>query len=75
MSFLELIAWSFINLQMPLEIVDVVITRDLRQMRSITKRLHNSQIRIVAMDDLIKMKENTGRKQDDEDVKALRRLK
>ena len=71
----NLIAWSFINPDNPLEIVDIIITEDVKQIKSVTKKFKNTDIKIAAIDDLIKMKKKSGRKQDIEDIKALEKLK
>jgi len=68
-------AWNFVNKKNPLEQVDLVIVWDLAEMNSETVRVQGGSIRILSIDDLIRTKEGTGRKQDVEDVKALRRLR
>jgi predicted nucleotidyltransferase len=71
----NLIAWTFSNPDNPLEIVDIIITEDAKQMKSIIKIINGTKIKITAIDDLIKMKKKSGRKQDIEDIKALEKLK
>lgn len=71
----NLVAWSFSNPDNPLEIVDIIITEDATQMRSITKTFKGIKIKVSAIDDLIKMKKKSGRKQDIEDIKALEKLR
>ena len=71
----NLTAWTFVNPSRPSEIVDIVLTHDLARMSSCTMRVQSSRIRVVALDDLIAMKEASGRAQDREDVKALTTLK
>jgi predicted nucleotidyltransferase len=71
----NLTAWSFTNPQNPLEIVDVIITHDLNQMKKRIIPFEGLKIKILALDDLIKMKSGTGRKQDQEDIKALKFIK
>ncbi len=71
----NLIAWSFNNPDDPLEIVDIIITEDKKQIKSITKIFNGTKIKIAAIDDLIKMKKKSGRNQDIEDIKALEKLK
>jgi hypothetical protein len=68
----NLIAWNFYDPSNPLNQVDVVINYDLKSARH-TKTIKNSLgvIRILSLNDLIKMKEASGRPQDLEDVKAL----
>ncbi len=71
----NLIAWSFNNPDNPLEIVDIVITEDANQIKSVIKTFSGIKIKIAAIDDLIKMKKKSGRKQDIEDINALKKLK
>ena len=71
----NLIAWSFTNPDNPLEIVDIIITEDVKQMKSVVKTFNGTKIKIAAIDDLIKMKKKSGRKQDIEDINALEKLR
>lgn len=71
----NLIAWSFTNPTNPLEIVDIIITEDVKKMKSMTKVFNGTKIKIATIDDLIKMKNKSNRKQDIEDIKALEKLK
>lgn len=67
----NLIAWSFYNPIKPIEVVDVIITEDLRKMKTTTIQAHRKSIRVATIEELIKMKEKSGRPQDLEDVRAL----
>lgn len=71
----NLTAWSFVNAADPSEIVDVILTHDLAGLKTKGVRVQGRTIKIVAIDDLIRMKKAAGRPQDLEDVKALRSLK
>lgn len=71
----NLLAWNFINDYNPTESVDIILTEDLRKLRTKRIRAGRKTLRIVSIDDLIKMKEKSGRQQDLEDIKALRSLK
>lgn len=71
----NLIAWSFINPDNPLEIVDIIITEDAGKTRYVTKSFNGTKIKIAAIEDLIRMKKKSARKQDIEDIKALEKLK
>ena len=71
----NLIAWSFNNPDNPLEIVDIIITEDAKQIKSVIKTFNGTNIKIAAIDDLIKLKKKSGRRQDIEDIKALEKLK
>lgn len=70
----NLIAWSFVNPNYPSEIVDILIPFDLKKMKVKRIRYKNYSIPVLSIQELIKMKEKTGRKQDEEDAKALRLL-
>jgi hypothetical protein len=71
----NLTAWSFFNPSNPLEIVDIIITHDLNHMKKKVIPFQGLKIKILDLDDLIKMKSGTGRKQDLEDIKALKYLR
>lgn len=68
----NLIAWSFVNPANPAEIVDIILTEDLESMRVDVIPAGRLRLPVVAVGDLIRMKEKSGRPQDLEDVKALR---
>ncbi len=70
----NLIAWSFINPSNPLEIVNVIITHDLKGMRSEKIKIGGRKLEVLSIRDLIAMKRDSGRAQDLEDVKALESL-
>jgi len=70
----NLIAWSFVNSDRPSEIVDVILTHDLAKMKVKRLRIQGRMIRLASIEDLIKMKSESARAQDVEDVRALRRL-
>ena len=55
--------------------VDIVITENAEELIAVTKQLRDMKIRVAAIDDLIRIKKQSGRKQDLEDVKALEKLK
>lgn len=71
----NLIAWNFYHPQRQNDQVDIVITFDLTGKHTKTVRLLNGTVRILALDELINMKKQTGREQDQLDVKALQKLK
>lgn len=70
----NLTAWSFVNPSQPSELVDVVLTHDLAKMKVQRVRVQGRPIRVASIEDLIRMKTESGRPQDLEDVKALRSL-
>jgi len=71
----NLTAWTFVNPARPSELVDVILTHDLSAMKVKRVRVQDTSIKLASIDDLIRMKTGTGRTQDVEDVKALRKLK
>ncbi len=71
----NLIAWNFFNPGDTSQQVDIIITYDLKgKMR---KRLdtRSGPLQILRLSELIRMKSESGRPQDLEDVKALEKLK
>ncbi len=70
----NLIAWNFYNPDDLSEQVDIVITYDLKGKRRKRIDLENTSIHILSKPDLIKMKRQSGRPQDKEDVIALESL-
>jgi hypothetical protein len=71
----NLIAWSFVNPKNPTEMVDVVITENLKDIGIVSKAAFGMKIKVAAIDDLIRIKKKSGRKQDKEDIKALEKLR
>lgn len=71
----NLIAWNFYDPFNPINQVDIVITYDLKEAHN-TKKIKTplGTIPILSLNELIKMKEASGRPQDLEDVKALKNL-
>jgi uncharacterized nucleotidyltransferase DUF6036 len=70
----NLLAWTFINPSRASEIVDIALTEDLAGMQVKKIALQNQIVRVASIADLIRMKQGTGRPQDREDVRALKRL-
>ncbi len=71
----NLSAWSFVNPDNPLEMVDILITEDVNKLRTVTKRALGMNVRVVAIPDLIAIKKRSNRPQDREDIRALEKLK
>jgi hypothetical protein len=71
----NLIAWSFSNPDQSSEIVDILLTEDLRKVQVRTLKYGRHRINIISIEDLMRMKEKTGRPQDQADVQALRIIK
>lgn len=70
----KMLAWRFVNPSDPTEVVDILIVDDLRELKTRMIKVGNRSLRIVALDDLIRMKRKSGRPQDREDIKALEKL-
>lgn len=70
----NLVSWSFYNPVNPLEVVDILITHDLKSMNTITRKIGQFTIKVASIPDLIAMKKQAGRPQDIEDIKALEKL-
>lgn len=70
----NLTAWSFVNPDKPTDIVDIIITEDLTGIKTVTKNVGKKKIKVASIEDLIRMKSKTKRKQDIEDIKALKAL-
>src|SRR6059036_1068620 len=70
----NLTTWTFVNPADPSEMVDVIINHDLTGMKVKRVRVLGRVVKLASIHDLIRMKEEAGRPQDIEDVKALRKL-
>ena len=70
----NLIAWSFYNPTNPLEVIDIILTHDLSDMKTVNKKMGLSTLKVLAVEDLINMKKKSGRPQDIEDIKVLKEL-
>lgn len=71
----NLVSWSFYNPSEPTEIVDVVITHDLKQLKVVRVQLGRYSVNVLTVDSLIAMKRESARPQDLEDIRALETLK
>jgi hypothetical protein len=70
----KLIAWSFYNPTNPLEVIDIILTHDLSDMKTINKKMGLSTLKVLSVEDLINMKKKSGRPQDLEDIKVLKEI-
>lgn len=68
-------AWSFYNPSNPLEVVDILITEDAQTIKTVEKKVDRLRIQVASIADLIRMKTQSGRPQDIEDIKALEKLR
>ena len=53
----------------------LLLVEDISKMRTVTKEVNGSKIKILSIPSLIRMKRASGRPQDLEDIKALEKLK
>ena len=70
----NLAAWSFINSDNPLEVVDILITEDVKNLKTVTRQAFGMKIKVAAIPDLIALKKKSARPQDIEDIRALEKL-
>lgn len=70
----NLVAWSFYNPTNLLEVINVILTHDLNNLKTVSKKMGISTLKVLSIDDLIKMKKQSGRPQDLEDIKVLKEL-
>jgi hypothetical protein len=70
----NLAAWSFINPDNPIEVVNILITEDVNDLKSVTRQAFGMNIKVVAIPDLIALKRKSSRPQDIEDIRVLEKL-
>lgn len=71
----NLVAWNFCAPNDPMRCVDLIITLDLKGRRRRKVETRDGPVYILDIDDLISMKEDSGRPQDLADVDALKRIR
>jgi len=67
-------AWSFYNPSNPLEVVDILITKDAERIDTVQLEAFSMRLNVASINELIAMKREAGRAQDIEDIKALEKL-
>lgn len=70
----NLIAYSFYNPSNPVEVIDILIHKDLKDLEFIEIVKANTTLNLISKKNLIQMKKESARPQDLEDVKALESL-
>jgi hypothetical protein len=70
----NLIAWNFYNPTRPSEQVDIIITHNLDDIKTINVKFQSNKITVISKKDLIRMKKVSGRDQDLHDIEALKKL-
>lgn len=71
----NLIAWSFVNYKDPSQVVDVLLTEDLKKIKTKKINIGKLKVNIVSIEDLIRMKEISARPQDLVDIEKLKQIK
>lgn len=66
--------WDLVNPEDPSQRVDIVLTRDLRGLSVTRIKTGKLELPVVAKEDLVAMKKESGRPQDLEDARALELL-
>ena len=70
----NLIAWTFYHPKKPTQVVDIIITSDLKKMKVKQIQCQKQILKVLSIDDLIVMKLKSGRPQDLADVEALKSI-
>lgn len=68
----NLIAWSFVDYKNPTRQVDILITKDLKDMEIEKISVGGRKISVVSLAELLKMKTEAGRPQDLVDIKNIK---
>ncbi|MBU2530318.1 MAG: hypothetical protein KKD35_04690 [Elusimicrobia bacterium] len=71
----NLIAWNFWNPDNPVEIIDIILPYNLKGRKIKQIKSQGVILPILSVDEIIKMKKESARAQDMEDIKALEKLK
>ncbi|WCL49213.1 hypothetical protein [Leptospira sp. GIMC2001] len=70
----NLIAWNFIHAERKMDILDILITEDVRNYKTVVVSSQWGDIPVIDFDGLIQLKSKTRRSQDIEDVNALKSI-
>jgi len=68
----NLTAWSFVDFKNPSRQVDILITKDLRNLEIVKISIGGKKIPVATLQELLKMKTESGRPQDLIDIKSIR---
>ena len=71
----NMVAWAFVNPDNPIEMVDILITEDARDIKVTHRTAINKKLKVASIEDLIRIKRKSARPQDIEDIRALEKLK
>jgi len=67
----KLIAWSFVDYSDPSKQVDIIITEDLKAVKTDTVSVGGRKIKVASLKDLLRLKKLAGRPQDLLDAKKI----
>jgi nucleotidyltransferase AbiEii toxin of type IV toxin-antitoxin system len=67
----NLIAWSFIDYKNPSRQVDIIITKDLKDMDTLKISVGGRKLSVASLQELLKMKTEAGRPQDLVDIENI----
>lgn len=68
----NLIAWSFVDYHDPSKLVDILITKDLKELDVETISVGGRKINVISLKELLKMKTEAGRPQDLVDIQNIK---
>lgn len=68
----NLVAWSFVDFKNPTKVVDILITKDVKDFDVIKVSVEGRKISVCSLRDLLKMKQEAGRPQDKIDVENIK---
>jgi hypothetical protein len=68
----NLITWSFYNPNQAHEVVDIILTEDLKKIKTVKKTFAGNKLSVVNIEGLIAMKTKASRPQDLADIEALK---
>lgn len=67
----NLIAWSFVDYKNPTRQIDILITKDYARARIVKIKVGVRNIKVISLEELLAMKEESSRPQDLIDIKAI----
>lgn len=70
----NLVAWSFVDYQNPSRQVDILITENLKNLKTKTISVHGKKIIVVTLEELLRMKTEAGRPQDLVDIENIKKV-
>ena len=68
----NLLAWSFVDYQNPSRQLDILIVKDLKNIETVTRSVAGRKINVASLEELLAMKKEAGRPQDQIDVENIK---